>query len=107
MRPDVIIIQDQSVETIVLDSTSSEAAALLAKYGYSTNHTNQSVYEPPGETFEEMIMRQQRESTPQPRRNTPNPITFDSRNIGHASEEYRELDSGFGMKVTIVSDMKF
>jgi hypothetical protein len=108
MKPDVRIIQDQSVETKTLDPTSSEAAALLAKYGYSTSHIpHHQIVETPGETFEEMVARQQRESNPKPRINTPNSITFDSRNIGHASEEYRELDSGFGMKVTIVSDMKF
>ena len=107
MRPDVRIIQDQSVETKVLDSTSSEAAALLAKYGYATNNSPQKIVETQGETFEEMIAKQQRELNPQPRRNTPNSITFDSRNIGHASEEFRELDEGFGMKITIVSDMKF
>jgi hypothetical protein len=107
MRPDVRIIQDQSVETKTLDSTSSEVAALLAKYGYSTSHIPQQIVETPGETFEEMVARQQSEYNPQPRINTPNSVTFDSRNIGHASEEYRELDSGFGMKVTIVSDMRF
>lgn len=111
-KPEVRIIQDQQIETKPQEVTSSEAANLLAKYGYSTHQTtstnNNSANS--GLTVQELYNQYDREMELQrqmelERRNRPKSVTFDNRNINYSSTDYRSLDDGFGIQVQVVSDM--
>lgn len=100
MKPEVRIIQDQSIETNEVEATSSEIASLLSKYGYGeTNHEN--IQNKNNETFEEMMKSQK----PKPKK-INNPFTFDPGSVATSYEKYGELDNGYGFKLNIVSDMK-
>lgn len=113
-KPEVRIIQDQQVESKPQDVTSSEAADLLAKYGYSTQNYNpqptttnnpnnditaQQLYD---QWDREMELQRQKELQ---RRNGPKAYTFDNNNVNYSSTDYKSLDDGFGIQVQIVSDM--
>ena len=114
-RPEVRIIEPQQEQSTPADVTGSEAAYLLAKYGYQPRGvSSQPTYNPDADlTFEEMISKQERELNDerirqQQRMYGPKAVTFDSRNIGYSNSEYRDLDidgQNFGIQVQIVSDM--
>ena len=112
-RAEVRVLQDQQVDTKPVQVTSSEAADLLAKYGYSTQQFNTeiqvdrprqdiSVQELYAQHDRELELQKQREMQ---RRNGPKAVTFDSNNINYSSTDYRSLEDGFGIQVQIVSDM--
>jgi hypothetical protein len=107
IRPEVKIEQSYSSESRDLDINGSEAAALLAKYGYSNNSHQNSAPEMAAntETFEEMVARHERSK--KEKKKTPNSYTFDGNNINYYSEDYRTIEDGIGIKITVVSDMKF
>lgn len=112
-KPEVRVIQDQQVDTTSKQFTSSEAADLLAKYGYSTQQINtdlplskpeqdltvQQLYE---QYDREVELQKQKEMQ---RRNGPKAYTFDNDRISYSSTDYRNLDEGFGVQVQVVSDM--
>ena len=111
-KPEVRIIQDQQIETKPQEVTSSEAANLLAKYGYSTHQTTSTNNNSSnsGLTVQELYNQYDREMELQrqmelERRNRPKSVTFDNRNINYSSTDYRSLDDGFGIQVQVVSDM--
>lgn len=111
-KPEVRIIQDQHIETKPQEVTSSEAANLLAKYGYSTHQTTSTNNnsDNSGLTVQELYNQYDREMEIQrqmelERRNRPKSVTFDNRNINYSSTDYRSLDDGFGIQVQVVSDM--
>ena len=111
-KAEVRIIQDQQVDTKSAEVTSSEAADLLAKYGYSTEHLTKSNPHPVQMdlTAEELYAQYDREFENQrqkelQKRNMPKAVTFDSNNINYSSTDYRSIEDGFGIQVQIVSDM--
>jgi hypothetical protein len=111
-RPSVKIIQSQQEEVKSVEVSGSEADYLLSKYGYSNSVT------PPlsntsknNLTFEEMIKLQNEEDNrnlldQQRRNNQPKPVSFNNRNVGYTETKYTDIEEGFGIKITIVSDMK-
>lgn len=112
-KPEVRIIQDQQIESKPQEVTSSEAAELLAKYGYSNQYNPQPQLPTQeiqkGLTVEEMYAQYDREIELQrqkemQKRYGPKAYTFDSNNISYSSTDYRS-DDGFGIQVQIVSDM--
>lgn len=112
-KPEVRIIQDQQIETKSQEVTSSEAADLLAKYGYSQQNYNPqttSVKKESGLTAEQMYAQYDRELEIQrqremQRRYGPKAITFDNNKVNYSSTDYRSLEDGFGVQVQVVSDM--
>jgi hypothetical protein len=114
-RPEVRIIEPQQEQSTPADVTGSEAAYLLAKYGYQPQPSvGVQTYNPDADlTFEEMIAKQQRELNDekireQQRMYGPKASTFDSNNIRYSNSEYRDLDldgQNFGIQVQVVSDM--
>jgi hypothetical protein len=114
-KPEVRIIQDQQINTTPAEVTSSEAAALLAKYGYSSNTYNnqpQTPIQDNGLTVQDLYAQHDREIELQrqkeiQRRNGPKAYTFDSNNIYYSNTDYRTLDTdgNFGIQVQVVSDM--
>lgn len=113
-RPSVRIVQPQQVETKSVDVSGSEADYLLSKYGYSTN-TQIPTPIKNNLSFEEMVLQQERqeksdrdrkEIEKQHQINAPRPVTFDSRNVGYSETKFIDIEDGFGIKVTIVSNMK-
>ena len=117
-RPEVRLIEPQQVDTKSTEVTSSEAANLLAKYGYKTEFNN-SIPNPQLDnpyhnmTIDDMFSIQQREVDAQrarehQRRYGPKSITFDNNNVNYSNTEYRDLDvdgHNFGIQVQVVSDM--
>jgi hypothetical protein len=115
-RPEVKVIQNQQVETKTTEVTSSEAAALLAKYGYSNNSYNNHPQTPvpdSGLTVQdlyaqydrEMELKRQKEIQ---RKYGPKAYTFDNNNVNYSNTDYRSLDidgHNLGIQVQIVSDM--
>jgi hypothetical protein len=114
-KPEVRIIQDQQINTSPAEVTSSEAAALLAKYGYSSNTYNnqpQAPIQDNGLTVQDLYAQHDREIELQrqkeiQRRNGPKAYTFDTTNIHYSNTDYRTLDTdgNFGIQVQVVSDM--
>ncbi len=118
-KPEVRIIDPQQVESKPVESTSAEAAALLAKYGYkNTQHQVQSeqpihTQQSRGLTADELYAMQLREE--EERRNReyqkmygPKAMTFDSNKINYSNVEYRDLGidgQNVGIQVQVVSDM--
>ena len=112
----VRIIEPQQEESHPTDVTGSEAAYLLAKYGYNPQPTiNSQPFDPNKDlTLDQMIENQNRELAEQRAKQQqqmygPKPVTFDSRNTGYAETKYTDLDvdgHNFGIQVQIVSDMK-
>ena len=115
-KPEVRIIEPQQEQTTPIEVTNSEAASLLAKYGYKSpefNNPQQPTHHNPYQnmTADDMWMAQQRELEQQremeyQRRYGPKSITFDSNDIRYSNTEYRQLDDdNFGIQVQVVSDM--
>jgi hypothetical protein len=116
-KPEVRLIEPQQEQTTSTEVTSSEAAALLAKYGYRNpeyNAPTQPVNDPNQNlTADEFFAIQQREFEDQRQRELqrmygPKASTFDSNNIRYSNSEYRDLDvdgQNFGIQVQVVSDM--
>jgi glucan-binding YG repeat protein len=116
-KPEVRLIEPQQEQTTSTEVTSSEAAALLAKYGYRNPEYNEPVQQntDPNQnlTADEFFAIQQREFEAQRQRELqrmygPKAATFDSNNIRYSNSEYRDLDvdgQNFGIQVQIVSDM--
>lgn len=113
-KPEVRIIQDQQIENKPQEVTSSEAAALLAKYGYSPNSYNSGnqveTQKSTGPTAEELYAQWDREMELQrqkeyQKRFGPKAYTFDNNQINYSSTDYRSLEDGFGIQVQVVSDM--
>lgn len=116
MRPEVRIIQDQQTESTPVEVTGYEAEQLLRKYAPNQKFTTHQHSEPEVPinndlTFEEMValeeekLRKQREAQ-QHRANAPQPITFNGQNGYDSEVRYKSDDSGFGLKITISTDMK-
>lgn len=114
-KPDVYIIEPQQVQTSSIDVTNSEAAQLLAKYGYKSTEFNSPIPAPNTndltiDEFYEMhnrIEREKREREYQMRYG-PKSITFDNRNINYSNTDYRDMDiDGYniGIQIQVVSDM--
>ncbi len=117
-KPEVRIIDQQQVENKSAELTSAEAAALLAKYGYSNNsqsNQEQQQFVNPNnnltsEQFYQLQLQQEEElrRKEMERRYGPKSITFDNRNINYSNVEYRDLDidgQNIGIQVQVVSDM--
>jgi len=111
-KAEVRIIQDQQVDTRPAEVTSSEAADLLAKYGYSTEHLpkNEPTQVRNDLTIEQLYAQHDREIELQKqreiqRRNMPKAYTFNNNNINYSSTDYRSVEDGFGIQVQVVSDM--
>lgn len=114
MKAEVRIIQDQQIETQPVEVTGYEAEQLLRKYTpnqkFST-HQNQNIPVANELTFEEMVAQEEaknREAIDSQfkKDNAPRPITFNG-NDGYDSEiRYKSDDSGFGLKITVSTDMK-
>ena len=113
-KPDVRIIEPQQEQSTPTDVTGSEAAYLLAKYGYASPQPEPHQQNPNADlTFDEMIAQHQRELESQrqleyQRRYGPKAVTFDSNQIRYTNGEYRDLDidgQNLGIQVQIVSDM--
>jgi len=116
-KPEVRLIEPQQEQTTSTEVTSSEVAALLAKYGYKNPEYNEPVHQntDPNQnlTADEFFAIQQREFEAQKQRELqrmygPKASTFDSNNIRYSNSEYRDLDvdgQNFGIQVQVVSDM--
>ena len=112
-KPEVRFIEPQQVETNSTEVTSSEAAALLAKYGYQQS-APQPIQQNDGHmTIEDWYRELDRQNEEQrmrdhQRRYGPRAITFDDRHINYSNSEYRDLDvdgHNIGIQVQVVSDM--
>jgi hypothetical protein len=111
-RPEVRIIEDQQVSSN-MDVDNSEAAALLAKYGFAPPVTNQPLVNNPNQnlTADQLFEIQQREIEDMKRRelqrrNSPKPYGFNQNNINYSESKYSSLEGDdFGIQVQIVSDM--
>ena len=117
-RPEVRLIEPQQEQTTPVEVSGSEAAALLAKYGYKTPEFNNPMPSPQVQqdgnmTADEFFMAQQREIEARKQREYqrmygPKAVTFDSNHINYSNSEYRDLDidgHNFGIQVQVVSDM--
>lgn len=116
-KPEVRVIETQHEETKVTEVTGSEAASLLAKYGYSTQQSfnTEPVFTPGTQlTADEMYAQHERQIEEERKRKNqqmygPKAVTFDSNRIGYSETSYRDLDmddQNLGIQITIVSDMK-
>lgn len=123
-RPEVRIIDGQQVQQSDVEVNGYEASALLAKYGFKQNSTptEHSNYTTPStqptdyRTFEEMVREQEarekaRLEQQMRDRNRPRAVTFDDSRGAWTESKWTSTDdetgNGFGIQVTIVTDMKF
>ena len=115
-RPQVRLIEDQTVENKPVEVSGWEAEQLLRKYGYndqsfSTRENAPVQQEMGGLTVEEMIAQEESRLREQEMRRKsqmcgPKPTTFDGRNGYDSEVKYgSDDDTGFGFKIQIVSDM--
>ena len=117
-RPEVRIIANQEeTKNIEVNVSSSEAYALMAKYGFKPNDIpQQQIINDPNRnlTFEEMMAmednkiraeKQRAEMLRQEELNKPQPYSFDRRNINYHNTKFENLDDQFGIQIQVVSDM--
>lgn len=115
-RPEVRIIEPQQEISQPAEVSNSEAAALLAKYGFSQNQIDVSPNQPNCDptsnmTVQEFFELQQREIEAERVRKQrlmygPKAATFDSNNIKYSETNYKTIDdTNFGIQIQIVSDM--
>lgn len=110
-KPEVRVIEFQQETTQPAEVTSSEANALLAKYGWTQPQvqTQQSLPANHGMTFDEMIREEEMRKASQMKPHTPNPYSFDRSRVAYHNSEYRDLGidgHNVGIQVQIVTDMK-
>lgn len=113
-RPQIRVIQDQSVES-TREITGPEAEELLRKYGYVqpqqfSNRPDENITQS-DLTFEEMMAQQEAKQKEEMMRKQqqlygPKPITFNGNNGYYTETRYGSDDSGFGFKIEITTDMK-
>lgn len=111
-KPEVKIIETQSEEIKDVNISNYERDMLLNKYGYSnsnsveysdsTNNSNDLSFEDMCRQEEERIRREKYQQSIN--NNQPKPITFDSKNY-QSENIYRDDESGFSYKITIVSNI--
>lgn len=110
-RPQVRIVNTQ--EEVVNDNpmvSQSEMDNLLAKYGYSSNDVclnNDHIEQAPVNnlTFEEMLRMEEAKEMRQ-NKPKPNTVTIDPNDVRYHSTSYGSIDdTGFGIQITISSDM--
>jgi len=115
-KPEVRIIEPQQEQSTPTNVSNSEAAYLLAKYGYKNPEYNAPVQQnDPNQnlTAEEFFALHDKELEAQRQKELqrmygPKAATFDSNNIRYSNSEYRDLDvdgQNFGIQVQVVSDM--
>ena len=112
-RPQVRIVQDQSVES-TREITGYEAEEILRKYGHDQHFsTRQEPQQPvqPELTFEEMVAQQEaREKEEKMRRQQqlhgPKPITFQGTQYDTEVKYGSDDELGFGFRIEITTDMK-
>jgi hypothetical protein len=114
-RPEVRLVQDQqiTINENPVNISSAEAYDLLAKYGYNTTPPPQQQPIDPNQnlTFQQMLDIEERKIKEQQYRqqqelNRPHAYTFNDRNVNYHNTDLRSLDdTGFGVKVQVVSDM--
>ena len=115
-RPEVRIIDNQQETVTSAEASQSEIDRLLYKYGYQ-NNTPQQYSEPiNNQSFEDMIRQQEQEirsveEEKYRKLHGPKAITFDNNNINYSEVKYSDMDidgnNTFGIKIQIVTDMKF
>jgi len=107
-RPEIKIIQSQQ-ENIISDVNSSEADYLLYKYGFKKEvPNNPRVNVDNGMTFEQMIALENQGK--KVKKEVPKAVTFNSNDIGYYDSKYSDMDldgQNFGIRIEIVTDMKF
>jgi len=119
-KPEVRVIEyQQDSKPQEINVSSSEAYALMAKYGLSKPNIPepQPIHNDPNRdlTFYELVAleeakikaeRQQKEMERLRELNKPTPHSFDRNKVQYYDNNYRSIeDSGFGLEVKIVSDM--
>ena len=113
-RPDVRVIEFQSEEQKQPDLAQYEVDALLAKYGYKTQHTSSQPdhTQQPSDTrtFEDMCKEQERTLNNQINKvNRPRAITFDDARTNYSETKWSSIDEdgmNLGIQINIVSDFK-
>lgn len=113
--PEVRIIDNQTeVINQNVPVSKSEVEYLLHKYGFkTTNYVEQPTQSPL--TFEEMISQEEEKRKAEQHRlnlikNGPKSITFDQSKVSTVETKWSDVelgDSKIGIKIDIVSDMKF
>jgi hypothetical protein len=113
-RPQVRIVEQPQVQNVDVSVSQSEADYLLAKYGFkSPAPVPQPQHHPPADnrTFDEMVRdHEARIQAERARRDRPRAITFDDSSVVHSETRWSDLGDdvpGYGIQVTVVTDMKF
>jgi hypothetical protein len=115
-QAEVRIVEPQQEQSAPQEVSGYEAAALMAKYGFSSNPDPSSSPSPEPHpnsnlTFEEMVAIQEREmgekrQREQQRMNGPRAYSFDGRNVSYSETKYSSVEGeNFGIQIQIVSDM--
>ena len=112
-QAEVRVVEPQQEQTQSQEVSGYDAAALLAKYGYTQPHTNNIEPHNPSSnlTFEEMVAIQEREIAAKRQRDQqrmvgPRAYTFDGRNVNYSETKYSSVEGeNFGIQIQIVSDM--
>lgn len=119
MRPEVRVIEPQQYsEPTEVNLSSSEVAALLAKYGVPQQPrlAQMPTFNDPNKelTFYELLEieerkakeeKQKKEEERQRELNRPQTYSFDRNNMQYYDNQYRSDDSGFGIQVNVTSNM--
>ena len=116
-RPEIRVIDNQQVTTTDVNVSQSEADYILAKYGFKQPNPVSSPVQMQSnpQTFEEMVHQQEQERQRLEREKYmrtqgPQPVSFDSRNINYSETKWSDMevdDMKLGIKIQIVTDMKF
>jgi len=112
-RPQVRIVEQPHVQDVDVSVSQSEADYLLAKYGFKSPSTQQPIQvQAPSDnrTFDEMVRDQEaRLQAERARRDRPRAVTFNDSSVMHSETRWTDLGDdvpGYGVQVTVVTDMK-
>ena len=111
-KPEVKVIEFQQEHNHPTEVTGSEAASLLAKYGYISNTSYSNKHQPEdavsNKTAEEAFQYQFEQVQQRKMKNNVRPSTFDRNRVEYSETNYRDLDidgQNLGIQVTVVTDM--
>lgn len=111
-KPEVKVIEFQQEHNNPTEVTGSEAASLLAKYGYISNtsysNTHQQEDVVSNMTAEEAFQYQFNQEQQRKMKNNVRPSTFDRNRVEYSETNYRDLDidgQNLGIQVTVVTDI--
>jgi hypothetical protein len=111
-RPQVRVVEQPQVQDVDVSVSQFEADYLLAKYGFKSPAPQPVPVTTPidNRTFDDMIRDHEAKlQAERARRDRPRAVTFNDSSVMHSETRWTDLGDdipGYGIQVTVVTDMK-